>query len=64
MNKRNRGNKGYSPTPEEVKEWRGDRTQKRCAEIIYTTDRVWRLYEAGKTRMHPLAWEKLLKYKE
>lgn len=50
---------GYSPTPEEVREYRGAMTQSEAGALIYTTDRIWRKYEAGDSRMHPASWRLL-----
>ncbi|HET8689605.1 MAG TPA: hypothetical protein VFM18_23590 [Methanosarcina sp.] len=55
--KRNRGNNGYIPSPEEIRSLRGDRTQSYMSSLIYTTDRIWRSYELGEARMHPAMWE-------
>ena len=56
---RGRGNLGYIPTPEEVREYRGERTQAVAAALIFTTNRIWRKYESGESRMHPASWELL-----
>lgn len=64
MTKENRcrGNDGYIPTPAEIREYRGTMIQKEAAKLIFTTERVWRKYESGESRMHPASWE-LLQYK-
>lgn len=54
--KRQRGNGGYIPTPQEVKELRGDKTQSFMASMIFTTERVWRKYELGESRIAPSDW--------
>ena len=56
---RGRGNVGYIPTPKEVRAYRGAMTQSVAAGLICTTDRVWRKYESGESRMHPASWELL-----
>jgi hypothetical protein len=61
---RGRGNSGYIPTPAEVREYRGDMIQAEAAALIYTTDRIWRNYESGASRMHPASWELLLYKKD
>ena len=48
-----------NPTPVEIRRAR-DRaglTQTKAAALVYTTDRVWRQWEAGDRRMHPAFWE-------
>lgn len=59
IKKRKRGDSGYTPTKEEVRKLRGDRTQEAMAGLIYTSARVWRKYESGELRMHPFVWEHL-----
>lgn len=56
---RSRGT-GYVPTPNEIKQQRGELTQTEAAAMIYTTQRRWSHYECGKSRMHPAAWELFL----
>jgi len=51
---------GISPTAIEVREARGDLTQAQAGAMVYTSDRVWRRYESGDSRMHPAMWELFL----
>jgi len=55
--KRRRGGIGYVPTPEEIKNARGEVSQATCASLIYTTQARWSDYETGRSRMHPAMWE-------
>lgn len=59
-NRRGRGNKGYVPTPDEIRLARGVLTQSDASALIYGNERVWRAYEAGSSRMHPASWELFL----
>ena len=51
---------GYTPTPDEIREWRGMIPQVECAKMIYIRQSVWSYYETGKVRMHPAMWELFL----
>jgi len=54
---RNRGVGGYIPSSDEVFIARGTLTQSQAAKLVHTTDRVWRFWESGQTRMSPSVWE-------
>lgn len=60
MKKRGRGNLGYVPAPEEIKNIRLNSTQHEVAKLIYITQPRLSDYENGKSRMHPSMWELLL----
>lgn len=60
MNQRNRGAAGTVPTPQQVVAARGEISQSAAASLIYTTQARWSMYETGKSRMHPAAWELFL----
>jgi len=47
------------PKPSEIARARAAAglTQAAAAELVHTTGRVWRQWEAGDRRMHPAFWE-------
>lgn len=55
--RRARGKGGHVPTPEEVRQARGELGQAEAAAMIYTDQPRWARYESGEARMHPAAWE-------
>lgn len=55
--KRGRGGSGHVPTPQEIREARGDLSQADAAALIHVTQVRWSDYETGKNRMHPASWE-------
>lgn len=48
---------GYTPTPAEIRRMRGDLTQTQAANLVFTTDRAWRRWEAGDSQMHPAIYQ-------
>ena len=57
MKSRGRG-RGYIPTPEEVRSLRGEMTQEKFAELVYTSaGRIVRQWESGDTRMHAAIYQ-------
>lgn len=56
-NRRGRGDSGYVPKPSEILAKRDKLTQGEAASLIFTTERIWRSYEGGNSRMHPASWE-------
>lgn len=45
------------PTPEQIRELRGNLTQPEFGELVHSKRRTVQAWEAGTAKMHPSLWE-------
>jgi hypothetical protein len=60
IKKRSRGGLGCVPSADDIIKARGNLSQAKAANLIYTTQARWSNYETNKSRMHPSSWELFL----